>query len=233
MPIRRRFITAVLALAVIVARVPAHPNMLGVVTQAKDANLSTGPVSAGTTVYDGDRLSTQADGALTFRSGTAMLYLARESRVTLRSLPDKPNGMQAELSAGTLVFSGARVSAVEIFADDARIRAVADAPTIGQITVIGPKTLDVHARQGSLMFSYEDESEVIPEGKYYRVLLDPPDDNSTAKPGDTTSSKPTKRRRKAFVFVLIGAAAAGSAAAAVTSGAMVKQLKSFESPDHP
>ncbi len=33
----------------------SHPETLGVVTQARDANLGTGPVSPGATLYDGDR----------------------------------------------------------------------------------------------------------------------------------------------------------------------------------
>jgi hypothetical protein len=49
------------------ARFACSPLMLGIVTQAKDAILCTGPVSAGTTAYDGDLLSTDAEGALTVR----------------------------------------------------------------------------------------------------------------------------------------------------------------------
>ncbi len=225
MVIDRRFMAIALALSLAASRAPAHPGVLGIVTQAKDANLSTGPVSAGTTVYDGDRLWTQAEGALTFRSGTAMLYLARESRMTLRSLPDKAKGTKADLDAGTLVFSATQAATLEIFADEARIRAGADTPTVGQITVIGPKTLYIYARQGSLAFSYQDESEVIPEGKSYRVVLDPLDDDSAAKPGEDHSGGQTRRRRKGFIFLLIGAGTAVSS--------ILRKLNEVESPDHP
>ena len=85
------------------------------------------------------------------------------------------SGTQANLSAGTLVFTASHLSALEIFADSAHIRAAVDTTTVGQVTVIGPKTLYIYARQGALLFSYEDETEVIPEGKAYRVMLDPPE----------------------------------------------------------
>ena len=86
MPFTTRQIAMVLAVSHTSSAVP-RPDTLGVVTQARDANLGTGPVSAGATLYDGDRLSTLGNGALTLRSGTSMLYLSSESRVTLRALP--------------------------------------------------------------------------------------------------------------------------------------------------
>jgi hypothetical protein len=100
-----------------------------------------------------------------------MLYLARQSRMIPHCLEGHANGTQASLSAGTMVFSASHLSALEILADSAHIRAAVDTTTVGQVTVIGPKTLYSYARQGALLFSYEDETEVIPEGKAYRVTL--------------------------------------------------------------
>ena len=101
----RRLLAAVLAVSLIAASTPANPKLLGIVTQASDANLGTGPVSEGANVYDGDRLSTDEDGALTFRAGSTMLYLARNSRMTVTRPPQQSAGTQANLTAGTLVFT--------------------------------------------------------------------------------------------------------------------------------
>lgn len=78
----------------------------------------------------------------------------------LHSLEGHANGTQASLSAGTVVFLASHLSALEILADRAHIRAAVDTTTVGQVTVIGPKTLYIYARQGALLFSYEDETEV-------------------------------------------------------------------------
>jgi hypothetical protein len=138
----------VLAVSLTSSAVP-RPDTLSVVTQARDANLGTGPVSAGATLYDGDRLSTLGNGALTLRSGTSMLYLSRESPVTLSALPSSVKGTQADLSAGALVFSASQIAAMDIIADDAHIHAAANVPTVGQISITGPKTLHVFANRGT------------------------------------------------------------------------------------
>jgi hypothetical protein len=227
------FVRALLTLALVFSVTPppasGRADILGVVTQASDANLGTGPVSVGASIYDGDRLSTDADGAVTLRGGGAMLYLARQSRMILHSLEaGHSNGTQANLSAGTLVFTASHLSSLEVLADSAHIRAAVDTTTVGQVTVIGPKTLYIYARQGALLFSYEDETEVIPEGKAYRVMLDPPDDDSTNpsnKPADPAPAHGTNRRHRGFLLVLLGVGAA--------VGGIIRKFDNVESPDHP
>ena len=106
---------------------------------------------------------------------------------------------------------------------------MANTATVGQVTVIGPQLLYVYARQGVRSFSYQDESEVIAEGKPYRVILDPSDDDSTNKPGDTQSDDQNndqkKRRHKGFLFVLLGVGAA--------VGSIIRKFDETESSDHP
>lgn len=221
-----QLLAAAIAVALIAVSAPASPKLLGVVTQASDANLGTGPVSEGASVYDGDRLSTDEDGALTFRGGSTMMYLARGSRMTVQSLPNNAAGTQANLTAGTLVFTANEVARFQVLTDTATIRPAADTKTIGQITVIDPKTLYVYARQGTLSFFYEDETDVIPEGKSYKVMLDPGVD-STGKAGDDTAAPGANphHRHRGFLFVLLGVGAA--------IGSIIKKSDDIESPDHP
>jgi hypothetical protein len=120
--------------------------------------------------------------------------------MTVRCEPDKPTGTQAELNSGTLVFSQARIASFDVLVDGASLRAVADRPTVGQVTVVGPKTLIISTRQSSLLFSYRDDSEVIQEGQSYRVLLDP-DDDSTNKPSDPQPTPARRRRRDSSSFL--------------------------------
>ena len=193
----RPVVAAVVAMALSGLSVSARLDPLGIITEADGAYLSDRRVSSGTSVYDGDRLSTEPDGLLRLRSGGAMFYPPGDSQVTLRTEPNEEKGTLADLTAGTLVFSTARAAATEVRASNASISPAADAPTIGQITAIAPKLLYVYARRNSLKFSYHDESEIIAEGEAYRVVLDPTEDDTTAKPdSEHPAGKPNRRRRR-------------------------------------
>lgn len=180
------------------ARPAGTPNLLplGIVTQASGAHFNAAKVSAGATIYDGDGLSTDAEGALQFRGPAALVYLPGSSGVTLHGLP---NGTQAQLQIGTVVFSTARAGGLEILADEAFIRPVADGPTMAQVTIIGPKELQISARRGALQFYYRDETEKLPEGASYRILLDQPD----ATPPQQTQRGPAKAGREGKKFKII------------------------------
>jgi hypothetical protein len=198
----RRILATTLVLVLAEIPLPARPAglvALGVVTQASRAHFSYGAATAGASVYDGDRLSTEQEGALQLRSSTALLYLSSACGVTLHSLS---NGTQADLRSGTLVFSAAKVAAVEVLVDDALVRPSADSPTIGQVTVIGPKELFITTRRGALQFTYQGETETIPEGATYHFFLTSAD--PTATPAHPQQTRKAGRERKLFYYVAYG-----------------------------
>lgn len=187
---------------------------LGIVTQATAANLRTTPASSGTTVYDGDVLSTAPGGQLYLRSGSATIYLGARSTVTMHRvvLDSTSDRTQATLTSGTGILSATQSSALEINADRASIRPARDQATVGQVTIVSPKELNIFARRGALEFSYNGDTGVIEEGKAYHVFLDPPDDLDSDPPHANSKGQPIprhKRRHKAFLFVLIPGAAYG------------------------
>ena len=111
---------------------------------------------------------------------------------------------------------------MEILADEALIRPVADGPTIAQVTLIGPKELQVRARRGTLWFSYRNEAATIPEGASYRILLDPPEASSMPQ----TQRGPVKAGHENRFFKIIS----------VATGALITVWavhEAFESPDRP
>ena len=203
------------------ARPAGAPNVLplGIVTQASRAHFNAANVSTGATIYDGDGLSTDAEGALQFRGPAAFVYLPGSSGVTLHALP---NGTQAQLQTGTLVFSTAKAAGMEIIADKAFIRPVADGPTSAQVTIIGPKELQINARRGALQFSYAGETEKLGEGASYRILLEQPD----ATPPPQSQRGPVKAGHENRSFKIIVIVAIGWA----TEWALHEV---FESPDRP
>ena len=192
---------------------------LGTVTQASRAHFNAAGISAGTTIYDGDVLYTEAEGALQFRGNSALLYLPGASGLTMHA---HANGTQAQLQLGTVVFSTAHAAAMEILASDAFIRPAADGPTVAQVTLVGAKELQVTTRRGALEFSYKGESEKLAEGSTYRVLLDQPDSPPPPKsPQGPIKAGHENRSFKIVVIVLIGWA---------TEWAV---HEAFESPDRP
>src|SRR5437879_1007020 len=178
------------------ARPAGTPSLLplGVVTQASGAHFRAARVS-GATIYDGDGLSTEAEGALQFRGSAAVFYLPGSSGVTLHGLP---MGTQAQLQTGTVVFSTAKAIAMEILADGAFIRPLADGPTVAQVTIVGPKELQIRARRGALQFAYAGETEKIAEGASYRIVLDPPE-AAPPFPQRVTTKAGRERGRKSVV----------------------------------
>src|SRR5437016_11484717 len=133
----RQIIVSALVLSLACGPTSARPAVLGIVVYAGGAHIGASDASQGTTVYDGDQLSTEDDGELRVNMRTARLQLAQQSSVTLRRI-DQATEIEADLSSGTLVFSAARATAIEVLADEARIRPAADAPTIAHVRVVGP-----------------------------------------------------------------------------------------------
>jgi hypothetical protein len=96
---------------------------------------------------------------------------------------------------------------------------------VAQVSVIGPKELQIYARRGAVLFSYRGESKTITEGESYEVILDPPEDGS----GKKQPAQKQGRLRKAFLLVTAGA----GAAAAVVILHEKYEHKEMESPDRP
>jgi hypothetical protein len=219
---RRRILATSLTFLLTGISLPARPAgapVLGVVTQASAAHFNASRVSVGATVYDGDRLSTESQGLLQFRGAGALLYLPGLSGVTLHGLP---NGTQAQLRTGSLVFSTSKAAAMEILADAAFIRPAADGPTVAQVTILGPKELQITARRGALELSYGNETEKIAEGTACRVLLDSPE----AAPPPFPQRGPVKAGHENRSFRIVVIVAIGWASEWAVHEAL-------ESPDRP
>jgi len=220
--LHRKLVAVAAATLLVGGPSPAKIVPLGIVTHAERAHLGEGTASAGSTIYDGDRLSTEAGGVLRISGLGLTLQLDAQSTLLLRH-PATPEGnIVAELSSGTLVFSVARTGNIEVVVNDALIRPTATAPTTAQIRVVNPKELRIYAQRGALEFSYHAESAVIAEGAAYRVLLDPSETEAAAQL-EKIRKKPAKWGSK-FVLLAIGIAA---------GAAIPASRRHFESPDRP
>jgi hypothetical protein len=201
---------------------------LGTVIAADRAHVGEAGASVGTTVYSGDRVSTEHQGSMQVRAGAARLLLQGSSAAIV---DDNEGAPSAKLVLGTATFSTGNAHAFTLFASKAAIRPETDAPTIGTVTFINERELLVSARRGGLAVAVEDEVQVIPEGTSYRVLLDPtaeaaqgPEGAGTGKGQGRSSGGPLKAGRSRFLLIATGLIAAGTGIAI---------YKACESPDRP
>ena len=185
---------------------------LGIVLTADHARVGGSSVDVGTTVYGGDLLSTDAGGNVQVRAGAARLLLVGSTTAVLN---DSDGTHSARLIRGTAVFSTGNAHAFTLFASKAAFSAHTDAPTIGQVTYVNDKELLVLAKRGDLLVTVEGESQVIPEGTSYRVLLDPP----AGEPGQGPAGVggPTKAGRSNFLILVAIVTAVGTTFAIVAA----------------
>jgi hypothetical protein len=207
------------AVSVSIATVPAMgaPNpatTLGTVITAEHAHVGEAAAEVGTTVFTGDRLYTEPQGSVQVRAGAARLLLLSSSSAVI---DDREGAPSAKLVKGTATFSTGNAHAFTLYASRAAVRAQTDAPTIGQVTYLSDKELLVISKRGSLTITVDGETEIIPEGTAYRVLLDataaaaaqgPAGAGSNKKAGGSgPSGPPLKAGRSYFLVVAVGVTA--------------------------
>ncbi|MBA0088764.1 MAG: hypothetical protein HRJ53_27555 [Acidobacteria bacterium Pan2503] len=196
---------------------------LGTVVFADRARVGGAETSAGSTVFSGDRLSTDNAGTVQVRVRAARLLLASSSSATLA---EEQAGPSATLTAGTATFSTANSKAFALHVATAVLRPNTDQPTVGKVIVLGPKELMVKSIRGSLEIAVEDDVREIPEGAAYRVVLDPnpPEPQGPRGAGTTkgTGGPPIKGAKSKFLWYVI----------AITGGVTTwVALESMESED--
>jgi hypothetical protein len=201
----------------------------GTVIAAEGANVGGGSLSAGTTVFGGDKLFTTGTGSVQLRAGAARLLLTGDTIAVLGKDEVSP---AANLTRGTAVFSTAASKAFVMHVGSMAIRPDTDQPTVAQVTVIGPRQLMVRSTRGSLSVAVDDDVRVIPEGMAYRIVLDPTeaelaaaaDQDPQGVGSGRRSGRPRRAGRNRFVWFAIGVTAI------ITGLALSEAL---ESPDRP
>lgn len=206
------------------------PSALGAVTTAQRAHIGASAASVGTTIYEGDKLSTEATGLIQVRTTAARLQLSSSSSALLGESDGIPG---ATLQSGTAVFSTANAKAFVLHASTAEIRPQTDAPTVGQVSIVNPKELLVRSTRGTLAITVDGETQIVAEGTGYRVMLDP-DANASAAAAPAQGPRgagtngpggpPLKAGRSRFVLIAI-------TLTSVATGIAV--YEALQSPDRP
>jgi hypothetical protein len=222
----RAILATVLSLSFAITPLWGSPSAaLGTVVYSDSAQVGTSSASIGSSVFSGDRLSTASNGSMQVRAGAARFLLSNSSVATLLDESGTPG---AVLSSGSATFSTANSKAFAMHFGSAVIRADSDMPTIGHITVLGPRELVVKCVRGSLNFSVDEDSRIVAEGTAYRVIIDPTAAEAEAQgprgAGSKNGGAPIKAGRSRFIWFAI----------AITAAATVIAVHAaLESPDRP
>jgi hypothetical protein len=228
MPRLREIVATSLASVLLTAPLYGFPaaDALGTVVAANGASVSGAGAAVGTTIFSGDKLSTEDGGSVQLRAGAARFLLSKSSVATV----GEDNGMPvATLLRGSATFSTASAKAFSLVVATAVIRPKSDEPTIGQVTLLDAKQLLVRCTRGTLTITVAGDSRVITEGSAYRVVLDPSEEEQQQPPPEGAGTKgsgrpPISAGTSKFVWYAIGAVAV------VTAIAIHEAL---ESPDRP
>jgi hypothetical protein len=203
----REAITAILSISLLITPVWGAPSpSLGTIVYADRARMGAAAASVGATVFGGDRLSTEQSGSIQVRAGAARLLLSGASSATFVKDDATP---AAILTLGSATFSTANSKAFALHVASAIIRPNTDQPTIGHVTVLGPKELVVKSTRGSLTVAVEDDVRVVAEGTAYRIVLDAPGSAPAAQGPRGAGSKgpggsPIKAAKSKFIWYAIG-----------------------------
>jgi hypothetical protein len=200
---------------------------VGTITAATSAHVGAAAASTGTTVFGGDHLSTENLGSIQIRAGAARFLLSGASSAAIGE-----NGVpaSARLLSGTAVFSTANANAFVLHAATADFRAQTDEPTVAQVTYVSEKELRVRSSRGSVAITVDGETQTVPEGVAYRVILDP-DSYYAAEAGQgprgaggRVGGPPLKAGRSHFLLIAI-------VLVGVVTG--VALYEAWQSPDRP
>ena len=201
---------------------------LGILTLAYGAHLNASDAFAGLSVFDGERLSTNADGKICVRVGASLITLAEQSGATLQR---NGEGSHVDLDAGSAYLWSAETNPLEVHVEGALLRPHGSHQVQAQILMFAPKILQITTRQGSVDFSYGKEFRVLPEGQTYRIYLESEDDprgvpdagNDMQKAGMSTATK--------VAYFIVAGAGAGLAAWGIHD--LIQSHNGVESPAKP
>jgi len=185
---------------------------LAVVTQSSLGHLNNAIASVGSTIYNGDRLSTETGGTLGVRSGSVQLALPENSAIFVgQEVPT----FTAALQQGSVAFTVESGGVLRLTAADVRVRPQSSALTVGQMTLENCAVV-ITSRVQALEVTAGKETKIVEAGQSYRVTLD-------AGCGKHPSKGPIPTAHSRFFLIPL-----------IVGGLTVPAIQEvFESPDRP
>jgi hypothetical protein len=201
---------------------------LGILMLAYGAHLNASDAFAGLSVFEGERLSTDADGKIGVRIGASVITLSERSGATLQRTGD---GAHVDLDAGSAYLWSAESNPLEVHLEGALLRPHGVHQVQAQILMFAPKILEITTRQGSVDFSCGKEFRVLPEGQTYRIYLESEDDPRSATDAGSVTGKAGLSTGTKVAYFIVAGAGAGLAAWGIHD--LIQSHNGVESPAKP
>jgi hypothetical protein len=139
-----------------------------VILESQDGRLGATSASAGSTVFAGDILNTESDGAIKVRIGQTTYELLGDTTAVF--YPGQVSPI-AELRRGTIVVSNNSPSETfQIYASDVLIVADQARPIQGQVSLKSPCELVVSSQEGLMDVVAGSEKKTVDHDHAYRVV---------------------------------------------------------------
>ncbi len=168
----------------------AASKALGMVVAADHAYLDHANAATGASVYSDDALVTEQGGSLRLSVGASQIYLLSLSSASLEPRDDK---IEARVDRGTMGFSTARPSQLQIQTPLGVVRGADANPIFGQVSLLSPSKLRISSYKGTLVVEdINGGQKMIAQGETYEGTL-----VSDASGGD--DSQPKRARTGAVV----------------------------------
>jgi hypothetical protein len=205
---KRVKILAMLVLAAGMASVPAIAATsapMGIVTSAQRALVGHVAAVDGTSIYDGDTLTTAPNGAIRLQFGGSQMVLTGATTV---SLSKTDAGVVATVVNGSVRFASVPGSLLEVRTlKSVVIGAKGDQPAVGELTVTGPASFQIGSTKGSLDVAVNGVEHTVDASTAYNVSLE----------GDSSDNGGQKSPKAAGtsggIWIAVAAIAAGTGVA--------------------
>jgi hypothetical protein len=155
----------------------------------------------GSTVFQGDQLTTDETGQMQVRFGGAQVRLLPGS---LAVVSQSDSGVNAALLSGSVKLASSAGDSFSLTANGAVVRPAASHAVTAQVTRVSPNELLLTSSKGALEVIFDGEMTTIAAGSSYRMLLDP----AAAEPQGPVGTRPAGRTRRRAILIAVGAAAA-------------------------
>ena len=161
-------------------------------------------ISAGATIYSGDRLETREADTVRVRVHESQIYLHPRTVVEFRG---GSSGVSATLAHGTISVSSREGQTFRILSDGAIICPVRAEATVAQVTWVNSSELLLSIARGAIQVSLDNETTTIEAGNSYRMIIQP-DDAGSQDNGDHGKPRPVHAGHRKLILVLAPVAAA-------------------------
>jgi hypothetical protein len=201
----------VIASALIVFLVPASPASaasgpgsapIGSILQATHDKGEIDSASEGTTIYDGDALTTAVGSTLLARLGGPQMFLASNSGAIVHPIA---NGFSANLSGGTVTANAGKGQTFRLLVDGFTVQPLGETPAIARMTLLNATQIELTSLKGTLKVSMGDQTDTIEAGTSYRLEVETEAEKNPPQNGPVAPGR--NRFKMVAIIVLAGATA--------------------------